>query len=146
MDVINLWFKHDINARRDDKLIKIKMELGIEGIGIYWILVEILYESDSYITEEQLKLFCYDERIDIEKALKVLNIAFKFDKQKGYYIPTQLERVKQREEFSKKQSENAKKRWNKVKRQAPIPDWMQEQMDQEEFEEKKKKILEDIKK
>jgi hypothetical protein len=42
------WFRHDFNARRDPKLIALRLEQGIGGLGRYWILVEILREQPDY--------------------------------------------------------------------------------------------------
>jgi hypothetical protein len=42
------WFRHDFNARRDPKLAALATEYGIEGIGRWWILVEILREQSDY--------------------------------------------------------------------------------------------------
>jgi hypothetical protein len=42
------WFRHDSNARNDHKLIKLRRLRGLEGLGLYWCLVEILRESPGY--------------------------------------------------------------------------------------------------
>lgn len=42
------WFRHDFNARRDPKLVALRLEQGIGGLGRYWILVEILREQPDY--------------------------------------------------------------------------------------------------
>lgn len=40
-----LWFRHDTNARSDDKLVRLQMDHGMAGIGIYWCIIEMLYEQ-----------------------------------------------------------------------------------------------------
>jgi hypothetical protein len=42
------WFKHDSNASRDMKLLKIKALYDFWGIGLYWSVVEMLREQDGY--------------------------------------------------------------------------------------------------
>jgi hypothetical protein len=42
------YFSHDANARNDSKMLKLRRELGIEGYGIYFCLVEILREQKDF--------------------------------------------------------------------------------------------------
>lgn len=34
------WIKHDTDAHRDSKLVKVRMKYGLEGYGLYWYLIE----------------------------------------------------------------------------------------------------------
>ena len=45
------WFKHDSDAHRDSKLVKVRMKYGLEGYGLYWYLIE---EIVSGITNENI--------------------------------------------------------------------------------------------
>ena len=42
------WFRHDSNAKDDPKCVLLIDQLGLEGYGIYWVLVEILREQPEY--------------------------------------------------------------------------------------------------
>lgn len=42
------YFPHFCNARHDRKLKRVQKELGIEGYGIYFMLLEILREQDEF--------------------------------------------------------------------------------------------------
>jgi len=42
------WFSHDYNAKDDPKCMLLIDELGPEGYGIYWILIETLREQNEY--------------------------------------------------------------------------------------------------
>lgn len=127
MPLENLYFRHEQNARNNPKLLKLKMKLGMEGIGIYWCLIEVLYELNGYLKEEDLETFCFNEHVDFDKVKLVLKLAnFKVDKENGYYSNGVLERIKKREEFCKEQKKKAQKRWSKEKKQAPVPDWYPE--------------------
>ncbi|MEA4865336.1 MAG: DUF4373 domain-containing protein [Sphaerochaeta sp.] len=44
-----LWFRHDIGTMNDIRMQKIMRKYGLEGIGIYWCLVESLYTNDGKI-------------------------------------------------------------------------------------------------
>lgn len=52
MDAINkkdaFWFSHDSNAKDDPKCMLLIDQLGLEGYGIYWILVETLRDQPDY--------------------------------------------------------------------------------------------------
>lgn len=39
------WFQHTSHANRDEKLAALRSELGFEGYGFYWFLVETIAES-----------------------------------------------------------------------------------------------------
>ena len=42
------YFSHDSNARNSDKLMKVRMKLGAEGYGIFFMLIERLREEEGY--------------------------------------------------------------------------------------------------
>lgn len=146
MRLTNLYFKHDFSARNHPKLKGVKRKYGIEGIGIYWCLLEILYENNGVVNEEELENICWDEKIDFEKSKDIMKILkFNKDEENNYSFTSVDERIKQREEYCEKQRENANKRWEKTKKVAPVPDWFAEKKEKESFEEKKRKSLESLK-
>lgn len=42
------YFPHDSNAKDDPKCVLLIEQLGVEGYGIYWILIELLREQPNY--------------------------------------------------------------------------------------------------
>lgn len=44
----SFWFRHDSNAADDPKCILLIDQLGMEGYGIFWILIEKLREQPEY--------------------------------------------------------------------------------------------------
>lgn len=42
------WFKHDSNAKDDPKIIILIEELGLEGYGIFWLLIETLRDQPDF--------------------------------------------------------------------------------------------------
>jgi hypothetical protein len=42
------WFSHDSNAKDDVKSMKLIDQLGLEGYGIYWVLIETLRDQPEY--------------------------------------------------------------------------------------------------
>ena len=62
------YFSHDFNARNDQRLVKVRMQYGMEGYGIYFGIIEILRETQDYTLEytESLESIAFDLRVDIE--------------------------------------------------------------------------------
>jgi len=59
-----LYFSHDAGARRDIKMLKVRAKYGCEGVGIWWMLIETLRESENYQyhfeTDDDLHALAYD--------------------------------------------------------------------------------------
>lgn len=47
------WFKHDSNASRDCKLSELRAIYGYEGLGVFWAVIEVLREQNSYKWDEK---------------------------------------------------------------------------------------------
>lgn len=43
------YLTHDLGARNDPKLMDLQMDMGGQGLGIFWCLVELLWENGGYI-------------------------------------------------------------------------------------------------
>lgn len=43
------YITHDLGARNDPKLMDVQMEMGGQGLAIFWCLVEMLWENDGKI-------------------------------------------------------------------------------------------------
>lgn len=63
------YFSHDSNARNDIKIIRLRRALGMEGYGIYFSLIEILREQESFklpiesLTDIAFELHTSDEKV-----------------------------------------------------------------------------------
>ena len=53
------WFKHDIDARNDDKIVRLRMDMGAEGYGIYFMILELLANSEGYKLSDNYKVIAY---------------------------------------------------------------------------------------
>jgi hypothetical protein len=42
------YFSHDSNAKDDPKCVLLIEQLGLEGYGIYWVLIEVLRDQSTY--------------------------------------------------------------------------------------------------
>jgi hypothetical protein len=118
------YFPHDYKARTDPKLIKLRMKKGFAGLGIYWSLIELLYEANGYMELAEVYVIAFELGCTQDEVLEIIEFEDLFiflDKQKQYAdSPKQAyfysnERVllhlSEREKVSKQAAINANKRW-----------------------------------
>lgn len=66
------WFPHDSNARNDIKILNVRRDHGAAGIGIYWMLIEMLRDQNDYrLSVNSLLAIAYDLHVD-EKIIKAI--------------------------------------------------------------------------
>ena len=65
------YFSHDSNARNSDKLIKVRMGLGAEGYGIFFMLIERLREEEGYKSTIDYNILAFEFKVDPEKIKQV---------------------------------------------------------------------------
>ena len=68
-----LYFSHDYSARNDIKMIRLARDLGQEGIGIFWCIVEMLHESGGYLDVADIGLIAYQLHVKEALLAKVIN-------------------------------------------------------------------------
>lgn len=66
------YFKHDFNARSDSKISRLLMSLGWEGYGLYWAIVEKLYEAGGRI-ENDVDALAFDLRSTPDALSKIIS-------------------------------------------------------------------------
>ena len=112
---VNNYFSHDFNARNDIKLKKVIANLGIQGIGLYWCIIECLYENDGYLSFDDIDLLSYELRTDKEIIINLIENfdLFKKNNKNKFYSQSVLNRLEEIESKSRKNRENALKRWQK---------------------------------
>lgn len=107
------YFSHDYHARHDLKLTDIQMKYGMEGVGIYWCLVEMLYEQDGKIPLENVERIAFELRTNKERITDVLRTElFKCDAT-HFWSNSVLSRLAERRDKSNKAKESIKARWSK---------------------------------
>lgn len=114
------YFSHDSNARNSDKLMKVRMGLGAEGYGIFFMLIERLREEEDYKSTVDYTTLAFDLRVDPEKVKQVVENydLFKFTEDgKYFYSDSFNERMEIMDKRAQQRISKAKKaaeaRWNK---------------------------------
>ena len=105
------YFQHDNNANQDEKIIDLRTELGYEGYGIYWALVELLHQNEGVMQLhcKRISFLLQCDEKTLEKIIKDFAL-FEFDNG-NFYSKRLLEHFDHRAQRSKTYSDNAKKRW-----------------------------------
>lgn len=67
------YFSHDFNARNDRKLVKLAMRHGMAGVGIYWCIVEMLYEESGRIMRSECERIAFELRVQCDIVESVVH-------------------------------------------------------------------------
>lgn len=113
------YFSHDSNARNDDKIIAMRMQMGAEGYAIYFMLLERLRDSDDHTSVKDYNMLAFDFRVDASSVKKVVECfgLFQFTNDgKRFYSESFTKRMQMMESKRARQSEAGKlamkKRWS----------------------------------
>lgn len=66
------YFKHDCNARNDQKLIDVRRKHGMAGYGVYFCIIEIMRETSDYALSRDYSLLEWDLHVDAELIRSVV--------------------------------------------------------------------------
>lgn len=112
------YFSHDYNARQDEKIKRLLRKHKCAGYGIYWCLVEDLYNNANAL-ELDCEGIAFDLHEDIKMVESVINDFGLFVITNKEFGSSSIERrLDERNEKSKKAQKSAFKRWNKYKEDA----------------------------
>lgn len=94
----SIYFTHDSNAFSDPKILKLRKNYGVEGYGIYFILLEKLSASNAYrININNIEDLAFDMHIDKEKLQDIISNYDLFKQETddtGTYFFSQSHRLK----------------------------------------------------
>lgn len=108
------YFSHDYNARNDWKLVKVMMKHWVAGIGVYWCIVEMLYEEWWYLSIEEYERITFELRTSENITKDIIENFWLFEKDDiNFWSNSILDRLKERQEKSDKARESIQKRWDK---------------------------------
>ena len=106
------YFAHDYNARNDPKLQNVLFDLGVEGIGVFWCIIEQLYEQGGKLPLHYCKSIAFALHVDFKCVERLVNDygLFKNDGQ-NMWSESVLNRLNRRTEVSEKRKLAALARW-----------------------------------
>tara|TARA_R110001632_G_scaffold44827_1_gene113813 strand:- start:4832 stop:5515 length:684 start_codon:yes stop_codon:yes gene_type:complete len=107
------YFSHDYNVRADEKIKRLIRSHGIEGYGIYWAIVEDLYNNANALRTDYDGI-AYDLRVDTTRVESIIKNFKLFEINEDYFSSISIaKRLEKRHEKSAKAKDSANKRWNK---------------------------------
>ena len=86
--IIEPYFSHDISSRQDSAIIRLLIQLGWEGYGLFWAIVEYMHKNQFAVEDETL--IAYDLRVEQEKIHQIMNDFGLFRVIDGYYISDRI--------------------------------------------------------
>jgi hypothetical protein len=130
------YFSHDFNARNDIKIKKLIAKHGYLGYGLFWAIVEELYNNTNVLPNDY-ECIAFDLRTDANVIKSIVNDfdLFEIDNESFGSLSIQR-RLNERNEKSKKARESVLKRWNKAKEDTNV---LQTQCDSNTIKERKGK-------
>lgn len=110
------YFSHDYNARHDPKLIGLQCKYGMQGLGIFWCLVEMLHEQGGFVRTLYDRI-AYELHVDTDVIIWIINESelFKIEGEM-FYSESVKERLLKRNDKSVKARESVNVRWGKYER------------------------------
>lgn len=107
------WFRHDTDASSDIRMQRLSRKYGMEGVGIYWTIVETLYREGGMITLDKVPDLAYGmhvEEVIVDEIIKTSGL-FQFDKA-NFWSKRALEELSTKQEISEKARQSARARWD----------------------------------
>ena len=110
------YFSHDYGARNDPKILELRAEHGLEGLGVYWCIVETFAEAeDGYIDPMLLGGLSLGYGITKAKLQEYIDFMIEVEllceEENGYYSKRMMEHKQIRKKLSDAGKKGAKNRW-----------------------------------
>ena len=113
MNKDTFYFPHDYNAASDEKIEELLFKMGNEGYGIYWRIVEMLYQNNNSLRTNYERI-AYSMRSHSDCIASVVESFGLFEISDGFFSCKRVQKnLDLRNERSEKAKESANRRWNK---------------------------------
>jgi 5-methylcytosine-specific restriction endonuclease McrA len=112
------YFSHDYNCRNDEKIKRLLRKHGMSGYGIFWSIVEDLYNNSNQLMIDYEGI-AYDLRSDIDTIKSIINDFDLFMIVDDMFGSKSIEnRIQERSEKSSKARTSALSKWGSNTNQA----------------------------
>jgi len=107
------YFSHDYTTRSDEKIKNLIYDFGYEGYGIYWSLIEELYQNANAL-RTNYKRIAFNMRVDENTIKSIIENFDLFIVENEFFGSLSVQRrLDMRNDKSSKARESAQKRWSK---------------------------------
>lgn len=106
------YFSHDYCARNDPKLQEVLFEHGVAGLGVFWVLIENLYEQGGELPLSACKSIAFalhTESNIVESVVRDFNL-FQNDGEK-FWSNSVNARINKRNDITEKRKQAALSSW-----------------------------------
>jgi hypothetical protein len=108
-----LYFPHDYHARHDPKLERVMLTMGQAAVGVYWCLIEMLYEQGGCLRIADLSIYAQSLNTTPELLRTLIDDSKLFLKNKTHFYSKsalkRLHRINEKREIARA---SANSRWN----------------------------------
>lgn len=108
----SFYFQHDYNARNDPKLQDVLIQHGVAGIGIYWCIIEQMYEQGGKLPFKTCKNIAFALHVNCKVVESVVNNFDLFQNDDTFFWSNSVHaRLNRRKEISERRKKAAVSRW-----------------------------------
>jgi hypothetical protein len=112
MQKSTFYFSHDYNAHNDVKILFLRQQLGMEGYGIYWFLIESLADSGGILPMKVIPVLAMQMQTSEVKVEGVIRNYELFEVAEEQFCSSRLlEHLHLRKTLSENGKKGAEKRW-----------------------------------
>jgi hypothetical protein len=112
------YFSHDLKARNDRKMMRLMMVHGMEGIGVYWCIVEMLYEEQGRLMRTECERIAFELRVECSLVESVIADFDLFESDANAFWSASVDRrIQQQIQVSNGAKKAAAARWQKFEGQ-----------------------------
>ena len=117
------YFNHDSTARNDYRIVKMRSKLGMEGYGIFWAILEMLFTEENKLCIEDYDSLAFGLQCDPKLLKQVIEDFDLFIIEDNCFYSRRLNnQIEEINSKSNKAKENAQKRWNNASAMRPHSD------------------------
>ena len=107
------YFNHDSNSRNDIRIIKLRAKLSYEGYGIFWALLELLFNEENKLCISDYETLAFGLQCDPKILKQVIEDFDLFVIEDNCFYSKRLHRhIEDINNKSTKAKESINKRWN----------------------------------
>ena len=110
------YLQHQSNSFIDIKIIKMRSKLGIESYGIFWALLELLFNEENKLCIDDYSVLAFSLQCDADKLKSVIEDFDLFIIEDGCFYSKRLnDHIDNINSKSLKAKESVNKRWEKIR-------------------------------
>lgn len=107
-----LFIKHDVNSMKDSKILSLRKSFGMEGYGVFWSLLEILFNENGELCETKIPFIAWELRVEESLIKSILDSELFIKNENLYYNNRINETLNTVESKSVNGTKAIKKRWD----------------------------------